>query len=169
MTSRVLSGLLVSCLVAGSLPADDPKPAEGKAYDKLVVDTLRDVHNKGADLYNEAKDFVGAYRIYQGALLTVRPLMAHQPSIQKAIDTGLADAEKEPNLALKAFKLHETIEAVRSKLKIAASPAPKPEETKKPAEKKTEKKPDPPDEVKKPVEKKPTVKYEVAPLPREKK
>ena len=80
-----------------------PKPPEGKAYDKLVVDTLRDVHNKGADLYNEAKDFVGAYRIYQGALLTVRPLLGfHQPGVQKAIDTGLAEAEKESNLALKS-------------------------------------------------------------------
>jgi hypothetical protein len=164
MIRRVLSGLLLSCLFSNSLLAEDAKPPEGKAYDKLVVDTLRDVHNKGADLYNEAKDFVGAYRIYQGALLTVRPLLAHQPGIQKVIDTGLAEAEKENNLALKAFKLHETIEGVRTQLKTGASPAPKPQETKKPAEKK----PDPP-EVKKPDEVKPTARYEVAPSPREKK
>jgi hypothetical protein len=172
MLKRLLAGFVLSLLMVSSLPAEDTKPADGKAFDKLVVDTLRDVHNKGADLYNESKDFVGAYRMYQGALLTVRPLLAHQPNIQKAIDKGIADAEKETNPALRAFKLHETIESVRVQLKGGA--APKPDEPKK-TDKKPEKpvtkpddlKPTKPDDVKKP-EKSPT-KYEVAPAPHEKK
>jgi hypothetical protein len=55
--------------------------------------------------------------MYHGALLTVRPLIGHRPDAQKLIDAGLAAAEKETNAAQKAFRLHETIEAVRSNLK----------------------------------------------------
>ena len=79
-----------------------------------MVDALRDVHNKGADLYNTKKDSTGAYRMYQGALVTVRPLLGHRPDAQKIIDDGLAAAEKETNVAQKAFRLHEAIEGVRS-------------------------------------------------------
>ncbi|HEV3437195.1 MAG TPA: carboxypeptidase-like regulatory domain-containing protein [Gemmata sp.] len=94
MSGRPLAGLLLALITAGPLLADDPKLPDVKAYDKLVVDSLRDVHNKGADLFNESKDFIGTYRMYQGALLTVRPLLAHQPAAQKLIDDGLAMTEK---------------------------------------------------------------------------
>ncbi len=105
---------------------DAPVAPDKAAFDKIVVDTLRDIHNTGADLFNTSKDFAGTYRIYQGALLAVRPLLAHHAAAQKLIDDGLATAEKELNPAQKAFKLHETIEAVRSHLKIAAEPRPVP-------------------------------------------
>lgn len=104
--------------------ADGPPAPDRAAHDKLVTDTLREVHNLGADLFNTAKDFVGTYRLYQGALLMVRPLLGHHPAAQKLIDEGLAAAEKEMHPATKAFKLHETIEAVRAQLKAANAPVP---------------------------------------------
>lgn len=122
MTTRVLPALALAALLGAPTArsaADDPKLPDVKAFDKLVVDALRDVHNKGADLYNTSKDFAGAYRMYQGALSTVRPLLAHRPDTQKLIETGLANAEKETDAARKAFVLHETIEAVRKDLKTA--------------------------------------------------
>jgi outer membrane biosynthesis protein TonB len=85
-----------------------------------VTDALRDVHNHGADLYNQAKDYAGAYRVYEGALKTVRPLMAHRPATQKTIEEGLAAAGRETDAAKKAFALHEAIEKVRADLKDAA-------------------------------------------------
>jgi hypothetical protein len=99
--------------------ADDPKLPDTKTFDKLVVDTLRDVHNKGADLYNTSKDFSGTYRLYQGALMTVRPMLAHRPDAQKIIADALSAADKEPDAARKAFALHEAIEGVRKNLKTA--------------------------------------------------
>ncbi len=164
MTGRPLAGLLLALITAGPLLADDPKLPDVKAYDKLVVDSLRDVHNKGADLFNESKDFIGTYRLYQGALLTVRPLLAHQPAAQKLIVDGIAAAEKETMLSQKAFRLHETIEAVRALLKNGGEPTTKAVETKKPADKK----PTEPTDTKKPADKKPTQVYELAPQPREK-
>jgi hypothetical protein len=149
MRTRTLAALalvVALALSATSSAADDPKLPDVKTFDKLVIDTLRDVHNKGADLYNTTKDFPGAYRLYQGALVTVRPLLAHRPDAQKLIDDGLTAADKETDVARKAFLLHEAIEAVRKNLKTAIGP-PKPED-KKPQDKK-------PDDGKKPEDKKP--------------
>lgn len=130
--------------------AQEPKLPDARAFDKLVSDALRDVHDKGATIYNDANDFAGAFRMYEGALGVARPLLAHRPEVQKLIDTGFAAADKvpdvdgKPNFARKAFVLHETIEAVRKELKagLAAPKAPE----KKPEDKK------PADVAKKPVE-----------------
>ena len=151
LVPRALPALALAGLLAAVASAADPvTPADAKAFDKLVVDTLRDVHNKGADLYNEKMNYEGAYRLYQGALLTVRPLLTHRPATQKLIDDGLAAADKDADLTKKGFILHETIEKVRTDLRGAGGEPKKPDDTKKPA--------DPPkkvDEPKKPDDKKP--------------
>lgn len=146
-------GLMVLVLAGGSAaPADDPKAIDAKAFDKAVVDSLREVHHVGRELYNASKDFTATYRVYQGALLAVKPLLAHRPEVQKAIDAGLAAAEKEPEVARKAFMLHEAIEKTRGTLRVPAAEPKIPEA----------KKPDPP--VKKPEEAKELI--AVAPLPK---
>src|SRR5262245_28166003 len=116
MSRRLLVAVVVLVLAA-TIAAQEPKLPDVKTFDKIVVDALRDVHNKGADLFNMKKEFEGAYRLYHGALLAVRPLIGHRPDAQKLIDDGLTAAEKETNVAQKAFRLHEAIEAVRSNLK----------------------------------------------------
>ena len=111
MPARASLALLV--LLPSSLFAQEPKLPDARVFDKLIVDTLREVHNKGADLYNTKKEFEGTYQMYHGALITVRPLLGHHPAAQKMIDDGLAAADKETSTAQKAFRLHEAIEAVR--------------------------------------------------------
>jgi hypothetical protein len=161
MLNRRLAAVAVAvALSAAAAPAaDDPKLPDVKTFDKLVDATLRDVHNKGADLYNASRDFAGTYRLYQGALETVRPLLGHRPEAQKVIETGLATSERETDPAKKAFVLHDAIETVRKNLKTPIgqpkpdAPPVKPDETK-PDD---GKKPDPkkPDDGKKPDDKKP--------------
>ncbi len=172
MTTRTLAALALAavlgfCATRGTA-ADDPRLPETKAFDKLVIDALREVHNKGAELYNTSKDFPGAFRVYQGALVTVRPLLAHRPDAQKIIDTGLDAADKASDAARKAFLLHEAIESVRKNLKAAASEK-KPELPVEPPVKKPEDKVKPVDPPKKPVDpvKKPDDKTPVAPLPKD--
>ncbi|QJW96334.1 hypothetical protein [Frigoriglobus tundricola] len=180
MTRTLAALALATVLGATARPApaaDDPKLPDARVFDKLVIDTLRAVHNRGADLYNTSRDFAGAYRMYEGALVTVRPLLAHRPDAQKIIDAGLDAAEKKADIDQKAFVLHETIEGVRKNLKVSISES-KPVE-KKPVEKKPadtkkadDKSPDPnkPDEPKKAVDpvKKPAdpKKPDVAPPPK---
>ena len=161
--TRWRCGLMVLFLATGSALAQDAKPiGDPKAFDKVVVDSLREVHHVGRELYNTGKDFGGTYRIYQGALMAVKPLLTHRPEVQKSIDAGLAAAEKEPEMARKAFLLHETIEKTRGTLRTAETKIPeskKPEEGKKPEA--PVKKPDTP--AKKPEEVK-----TVAPSPKPK-
>src|SRR5262245_49983939 len=132
MSARLPVALLLATFVTSLVRADEPKLPDAKAFDKLVVDALRDVHNRGADLYNTKKEFEGTYRLYQGALVAVRPLLGHRPDAQKMIDDGLLAAEKETATAQRAFKLHEAIEAVRAHLR---GETPKKPEDKKPDDK----------------------------------
>jgi hypothetical protein len=170
MTPRLCAALaLAAALIPAPAAAQDPKLPDVRAFDKLVIESLRDVHDKGADLYNGPREFAATYRMYQGALLAVRPLLGHRPEAQKLIDAGLLAAEKETDAARRAVKLHETIEAVRKTLKNAngiTKPMDPPE--KKPPEKKPEEKkpPEKKPEEKKPEEKKPAL--PVAPPPRAK-
>lgn len=179
MTTKGLAALALVAALAANVSADDPKLPDVKAFDKLVIDALRGAHNKGADLYNEGRDFAGAFRVYQGALMTVQPLLGHRPEAQKLIDTGLEAAEKETDPARKAFLLHEAIEAVRKNLKTANAEPKKVEPPTKPTEepKKVDppaKKPDEPKKVTEPPAKPPMPSEEpkapalpVAPTPRE--
>lgn len=87
------------------------------AVDRLVLDTLKEVHNHGAAEYN-AGDPAAAYRLYQGALLVVKALLAARPLVQKAVADGLDEVRQSPaEAALKAYRLHEIIEQVRAEIK----------------------------------------------------
>src|ERR1043166_5829416 len=99
----------VLALAAGGLRAQD-----NKATDKKVYETLREVINHGADLYNPpTSDWNGCYRLYEGALLAIKPLLDHRPDLQKAIDTGRAAARANPQVQRRAFDLREVIDRIR--------------------------------------------------------
>ena len=113
---------------AGALGQDATKPEwkpggpqmERKALDTALYNTLRDVINRGADLYNPPNgDWNGCYRLYEGALMSVRPLL--NPDLQKTIDGGLAAARTSPSLDRRAFELRAVIDRVRD----AVNPNPK--------------------------------------------
>ncbi|HEX4589848.1 MAG TPA: group 1 truncated hemoglobin, partial [Gemmataceae bacterium] len=93
------------------------------AVDKLLAEALKDMHNRAADLYN-AGDANGCYRMFQGGLFTARPLLAHRPDLQQLIDQGLQTADRQASLAARAKSLHETIEALRFKLRPLAPAKP---------------------------------------------
>ncbi len=84
--------------------------------DERLQNVLRIVHDRGAALYN-TNDPEGCYRLFEGALLTARPLLEHQPAIQKRIDQGMEAMENEDSFTRRAFMLHELIEAVRADLR----------------------------------------------------
>ena len=107
--------ILAACalvLTAGGLPAQD-----NKAVDKQIYETLRDVINRGADIYNPpSSDWNGCYRLYEGALVALRPALAHRPELQKAIDTGLVTAGRNANVQRRAFDLREVIDRIRTEV-----------------------------------------------------
>jgi Carboxypeptidase regulatory-like domain len=111
----VRTSLTLVLFAAGTIAADpkSPTPAD---LDKIAVDVLKDLHDRGADLYNAA-DAAGAQRLYEGALRTVSPFLAHRPAVQKVIADGLAEIAKADGVKVRAFRLHELIERVRADLK----------------------------------------------------
>lgn len=108
------------------IAAQPPATIDVAAFDRLIIETLRDVHNRGAALYNDSKDYAGCYRFYEGTIRTIRPLLAHRPAIQKLIDDDMKKVEAMESAREKAFRLHEMIESVRGKLKDTAQPPPTP-------------------------------------------
>jgi hypothetical protein len=112
-----VAALLALTLSAGAAgpPAGMPGSAEAKALDLKVFTTLRDVINRGADLYNRG-EWSACYRIYEGSLMTLRPLIDHRPELQKAITAGLASAERDPLLWRRAFTLRNVIDKIRTEV-----------------------------------------------------
>src|SRR5437588_770183 len=54
-----------------------PSPGWVEPHDSAdLYNSLRDVINYGAELFNKQADHAGCYRVYQGALISVRPYMA---------------------------------------------------------------------------------------------
>ena len=51
--------------------------------DRQIADALRDVHDRGADLYN-AGDEAAGYRVYQGGLIVARGLLGHRAGSAKS-------------------------------------------------------------------------------------
>lgn len=91
------------------MPNSDP--------DYIVMDSLKSVHNHGAKLYNRGKH-VEAFRLYQGALFVCMALMTHRPDLRLIIADGLREVEDSADEGqLKAFRLHEVIDHVRSILR----------------------------------------------------
>src|SRR5437763_5565971 len=121
--TELLAGLLALALVR-PVPAGEAPAVELGALDRQIFDALKEVHNRGADLHN-AGDPVSCYRIFQGMLLTVKPLLGHHPEVQQAIEKGLAEAEQKPSISQRAMTLHLTIEGVRNSLKSSGPPLPK--------------------------------------------
>lgn len=124
--SRYLVGVIVMTLpvaIAAQTPAPGSGPVPSKPQptirelDQMALDVLRDVHNRGAELYNRG-DANGCHRMYEGALRVVRPFLAHRPTIQKVIDDGLAEVARTDGVKIQAFRLHEVIEDVRGRLKV---------------------------------------------------
>jgi hypothetical protein len=103
--------LIAGVLVPAARPQDPRAP-----FDKQASEALREVHDRGRELYN-AGDAAAGYRMYQGGLIVARGLLGHRADVQKLISDGMADAERQSSVTRRAFLLHELIEKVRLELR----------------------------------------------------
>ncbi len=125
--SVLVLGCLMTALATNAVRPADDKPAAGaldrKTLDGIVYTNLKDIANHGANLYNTG-DWNGCYRLYEGALMAMRPLLDHRPKLQDAIKEGIANAQQAPELHRLAFVLRTVLDQVRADLK-GESPAEK--------------------------------------------
>jgi hypothetical protein len=98
--------------LVGAPGEDISGPVERKALDQEIHNLLRDVINRGADLYNRG-DTNGCYRLYEGSLMSIRALADHHADWQKAIADGFKQAEETPQLFQRAFVLRKVIDRIR--------------------------------------------------------
>jgi hemoglobin len=120
------AGVIAVCIITpgptGTAQAQDKKPNKDPLVrtelDKRVFAVLGRVINEGAALYNPpARDRAGCYRLYQGALLALQPLLDHRPDLKDAIDDGIAAAEKQTDAGDRAFTLRGVIDRIRAEVK----------------------------------------------------
>jgi hypothetical protein len=121
---RILAtgALLVATVVfaARGLAAAD---TGSTAHDEKVYNSLKSVINEGAALYNQG-DATGSYRVFQGALMAVGPLLEQRPALQKSIEEGLAKAKEAPSCRHKAHELRKVLDKVRGELSSVQLPPP---------------------------------------------
>jgi hemoglobin len=113
----VLAACAVMAALAGTEAAEEKPagPLDRADLNQRVERLLRDVINQGADLYNSG-DQAGCYRLYEGSLMTLRPLLDHHPELQDGIDHALARARIDNNLPQGAFTLRGAIDRIRNTL-----------------------------------------------------
>jgi hemoglobin len=104
--------LLIGAAAVRSQPP--AKAVDSKEIDQIINNTLRDVINSGAKLYNRpSNDHAGCYRLFEGSLMTLKPMLAHRPTLQKAVDDAFAAAEREQSITERAFILRAALDRIR--------------------------------------------------------
>jgi hypothetical protein len=109
---------LMTAYAAAQPGGDKTEPGatpDTRALDAKMLRLLTPVINRGAALYNR-DDFAGCYRLYEGSLLTLRPLLDHRPELQKEIARALAAADRDPQVFRRAFTLRTALDAIRKDL-----------------------------------------------------
>jgi len=126
------AGLAILALAAVAIALPKPLPADqgesGKTLEKNLDAGLRDVINHGAAIFNNQGDYAGCYRLFEGALQAVKPLLGNYPELQKKIAAALGEANLLPSMHDRAHALRKVLGEVRNTINP-------------PAEKRTEDKP----------------------------
>jgi hypothetical protein len=151
---------LAICLPQAHGQSVQPTPAQAAK----LYESLRDTINHGADVFNQQADYAGCYRVFEGALLAIKPFASANRA--KEIDDALTKAARMARFEDKAYQLRTILDAVREDFRVLArnpqgtKDEPKQEIKKLPPDETKAKADEPkkPTEVKKPTEAKPEVK-----------
>jgi truncated hemoglobin YjbI len=121
MAARVvLSGcVLFLCSGLASLGADET-PLDRLELDKRLARIVHDASLRGANLW-EDKNFEGTYRLYEGTLRAVEPLLDHHPKLAEMAVQQLDEAEKMDHIR-GAVALRKALDAIQKETAKALTP-----------------------------------------------
>jgi hemoglobin len=112
-----LISLMVGCLFPLIAPAaDPPSPVPQADINDRVVQGLVAALEIGVPLFNRG-DHIGCYRVYQGALASIKPMLASTPEVAQKIQSRMEKADGLGSPAQKAYELRNAIDEVRSTLR----------------------------------------------------
>lgn len=109
MKVRMLITFLV--LASGITRAADPAPLDRAELDKRAAKAAHDAAKLGSDLWT-AGEIEGCFRLYQGALMTLTPMLDHRPKLAEFAKAKL-DAAKDQRAERGAFTLREGLDAIQ--------------------------------------------------------
>lgn len=109
MRARMLLAVLV-LFGAGSLTRAEDKPD----VDKKVVGTVYEVAVLGTDIFNKG-NHEGCFRLYQGTLIALAPMLDHRPKLQGAVKQRL-DRAKGMKAADGAFELRTALDEIQNEI-----------------------------------------------------
>lgn len=112
LRSGIRSATAVFALLASIGHADEASVTT-RDLDARVEKAVLQTINSGAQVYNRG-DAAGCYRLYQGSLIAIGPMVAHRPDLQATIQAGLASTEASGSYGQKALALRTVLDNVRS-------------------------------------------------------
>jgi hypothetical protein len=118
----LLAGLGIALESAGGAVAQEP-PKE-KTFEQNLEIGLVTVINEGATIYNNQGDWAGCYRLYEGALRAIQPILGKYPELQKSITAALAEANLLARMPDRAHLLRKALQETRFALNPALRPQP---------------------------------------------
>ncbi len=110
---RWILAISATVLIGFAAPAADPlsRTDLDKRMSKLVFETV----TSGVELYN-AGNYEGCYRLYQGTLSAVVPLLDHKPKLAESVASQLAKAKKE-TATDGAFTLRTALDEIQNDIR----------------------------------------------------
>ena len=120
MRTRTLLAALILAAAGGLTRADD-KPVERTDLDRKIANAVYESALLGTDLFNNQKNYDGCYRLYQGTLIAVTPLLDHRSVLQGKVKMRLERAAE--NLkstkwkaADAAFELRTALDEIQNEI-----------------------------------------------------
>jgi hemoglobin len=112
---------VVLLAAAGGLTRADDKPIDRTELDKRIVGVVYESAKLGTDIFNNDKNYEGCYRLYQGTLMTLVPLLDHRSVLQGKVKMRLeraADGLKTGKwkAADAAFELRVALDEVQNEI-----------------------------------------------------
>jgi hemoglobin len=116
--------LMAACVLVGVLGlaatrADD-KPLDPAGLDKRAAKAAYDAAILGTELFNKG-NHEGCFRLYQGTLMGLQPLLESRPKLAELVGEQL-DKAKDMKPAEGAFELRKALDAVQKETAAALAP-----------------------------------------------
>ncbi|MBX9583061.1 MAG: group 1 truncated hemoglobin [Gemmataceae bacterium] len=118
---RMIAAAVLAAGGLGLAARADDKPLDRALVDKRAAKAAYDTALLGSELW-KAGNYEGCFRLYQGSLMGLRPMLDHRPKLMGSVLEALNRADRmRPEEG--AFVLRAALDAIR---KETAAPPPKP-------------------------------------------
>ena len=118
---RVPTSLLFLALVTATSSLKADSSLSPRELDSRIEQAVFRTISIGAPLYNKG-DQAGCYRLYQGALTVIEPMLAHRAELRQEVAKGLRDVASVPSYAQRAVDLRRILDRVLNAVRTPLGP-----------------------------------------------